>query len=65
LELIESGGGRGETSNRDKPTPPLNAMLVQPEYFPDSPSDLISGNRVANTFSGNDPDSRCLIDFPP
>jgi hypothetical protein len=64
LELIEGGGCRGETSNRDKPIPSLNAMLVQPEYFPDSPPDLVSGNRVANPFGGNDPDSRCHIDFP-
>jgi hypothetical protein len=64
LKVIESGGRRGETSNCDKPIASLNAMLVQPEYFPDSPPDFVSGNRVANPFGGNDPDSRCHIDFP-
>jgi hypothetical protein len=64
LELVEGGGCRGETSDRNKPVPLLNAMLIQPEYFPDSSPDPVSGNRVANPFCGNDADSGCRIGFP-
>jgi hypothetical protein len=63
LKLLECGGCRGETSDCDKPEPSLNAVLIQPEYFPDSSPDLVSGNRISEALCGNDPDSGCRLDF--
>jgi hypothetical protein len=32
-------------------------VLIQPEYFPDSPSDLVSADRLADPLCGNNPNS--------
>jgi hypothetical protein len=56
LELVEGGDGRGVTSDRNKPEPFLNAMLIQSEYFPDSSPDLVSANCVSQPLRGNDSD---------
>jgi hypothetical protein len=64
LKLLECGGCRGETSDCDKPEPSLNAVLIQPEYFPDSSPDLVAGNCVSKPFGGNDPDSGRCFGFP-
>jgi len=63
LELVECRGCRGETSDGDNPESSLDAMLIQPEDFPDSSPDLVSGNRISEPLCGNDPDSWCRLDF--
>jgi hypothetical protein len=35
----------------------LDAVLIQPEYFPDSPSDLVSADGVADPLCGYDSNS--------
>jgi hypothetical protein len=64
LELAELGSCRGETRDRHEPVPSLDAMLIQPEYFPDSSPDLISGNCISDPSGGNDPDSGSCLSFP-
>jgi hypothetical protein len=52
------------TSDRNKPEPSLDAVLIQSEYFPDSSPDLVSANRVSQPFRGNDSDSGRSFSFP-
>jgi len=42
----------------------LDAVLIQPEYFPDSSPDLVSGNRISEPFCGDDPDPGRCLGFP-
>jgi hypothetical protein len=64
LKLIEGSFGRGKTSDRHYPESFFDTVLVQPEYFPDSSSHLISGNGISKALGGNDPDSGRLLGIP-